>query len=56
MLIKDTMALPKLMKTSSRDPPDVDSEFNSEAIELLVRLMCKDISLMKQFAEQGANA
>ena len=42
MLIKDVMYLPRIMRQSSREPTDIDSEFNSEAIELLVRLMCKD--------------
>ena len=56
MLIKDVMYLPRIMRQSSREPSDIDSEFNSEAIELMVRLMCKDTVLMKQFAEAGADS
>ena len=36
------MALPKQMKSNKRDLSELDSELNSEAIELLVRLMGKD--------------
>ena len=56
ILSKDVMALPKQMRSNKRDLSELDSELNSEAIELLVRLMGKDAQLSALFAQAGVDS
>ncbi len=44
------MVLPKQMRSKKREPSELDCELNSEAIELLVRLMSRDLELRALFA------